>query len=445
MIAKLRNKLNTDIHLKEILAGSAVTFVLKMSGMMLGYIVVLIISRQYGAEGIGMYNLTLSIMTFVAMIAAMGMNVSILRYVGQFNKSGEEGKLKLLYRYSVEMVVPFSLILAGILYFFAETIAINVFDNSVYEPALQFAAFIVPFMALQSISVEYIRGLKKLKVSEFLRSVNRPMINIALLFVIGIFVFDQMLPLYTLGVGIIVSTFIGLFYINKKIKYYEINNIYDFSRKELVSTSVPMLVTTIASFIIGNISLVLLEIFSTTEEVGIFSVAFKIATFISLSLVVVNSISAPKFSELYWEKKYIQLQNVINHSSRLIFFSSFAMMIMLIVFNEKVMTLFGPKFVSGNMILIILTIGQMINAATGSVGVFLNMTGYQNVLRNIILFAAGISILLNILLIQSYGMFGAAIATAVGTSILNIVAAIYVKRKLGFTTYFNLKSQTSEG
>ena len=121
MIQKLKNKLNGDIHFKEILTGSAITFVLKMSGMLLGYVVILIISRQYGAEGVGVYNLTLSLMTFVAMIAAMGMNVSILRYVGQFNKSGEEHKLKLLYRYALELVVPFSLLLAFLLYTFSDT------------------------------------------------------------------------------------------------------------------------------------------------------------------------------------------------------------------------------------------------------------------------------------------------------------------------------------
>jgi len=277
LIKRLKDKLNGDIHLKEILSGSAVTFVLKMSGMLLGYLVVLIISRKYGAEGIGVYSLTLSMMTFVAMIAAMGMNVSILRYVGQFNKNGEEYKLKLLYRYAVELVVPFSLFLAVLIFFFAGSIAENVFHNPVYKQALEFVAFIVPFMALQNINVEFIRGLKKLKVSEFLRSVNQPLINIILLSSLGLFMVDQLLPLYTLGVGVVTSAMYAMYYIVRKIQKIKPREKNKFSKKELIATSMPMMVTVISSFIMVNVSLFMLEALSTTKEVGLYSVALKIS------------------------------------------------------------------------------------------------------------------------------------------------------------------------
>jgi len=46
-------------HLKEMLTGSAITFILKISGMLLGYLVVIQVFRRYGAEGIGVYNLLL--------------------------------------------------------------------------------------------------------------------------------------------------------------------------------------------------------------------------------------------------------------------------------------------------------------------------------------------------------------------------------------------------
>ena len=218
LLGRLKSKLNGDIHLKEILTGSAVTFVLKVSGILLSYLIVLIISRQYGAEGTGLYSLTLSVMVFVAMLAAMGLNTSILRYAGQFNKSGEEYKLKLLYRYAVELVVPFSLLLALLLYIFASTIAENVFHNPIYKPALEFVAFIVPFRALQNISVEFIRGLKQLKVSEFLRSVNRPIISATLLSIIGLYVVDKLLPIYTLGVGVVITTVYAVYFIVKKME-----------------------------------------------------------------------------------------------------------------------------------------------------------------------------------------------------------------------------------
>jgi len=436
MINKLRKKLNSDIHLREILTGSAVTFVFKISGMLLGYLVVLIISRKYGAEGVGVYSLTLSILTFFSIIAMMGMNISILRYVGQFNKTREEYKLKLLYKYALELIIPFSLIIGILLYFFAEMIALKIFDNPVYIPALKFIAFLVPLMSLQNISVEYIRGLKKLKISEFLRSVNRPLINIILLIIISLFINDTLLPIYTLGAGIMASAMYAVYFITNYIKNIKPNKITNLNKKELVKTSMPMMMTAIIAFVLGNISLYMLEIYSTTEEVGLFSVVLKLSLLISLALEVVNTISAPKFSELYWTKKYDELQNIIMHSSKLIFFSSISIAVVMILLSNFILQLFGNDFKMVSNVLLILIIGQMVNASTGSVGVFLNMTGHQHIVRNVVFIIMLLSIFLNFLLVPSYGMIGAALATMIGSVLLNIILVLYVKMKLGYKTYY---------
>ncbi len=436
MLNNLKNKINSDSHFKEILRGSAVTFVLKISGILLGYLVVLIISRNYGAEGIGVYNLTLNIMTLMAMMASMGINVSILRYVGQFNNRGEEYKLKLLYRYAVELVVPFSLFLSILLYFFAGIIAGNVFHNLTYKPALEFVALIVPFLALQNISVEFIRGLKKLKISEFLRSVNPLLLNILLLLIIGLFIIDQMLPLYTLGIGIALSTLFSVFYIVNRVYRIEYKSIDDFSKKELISTSIPMLINAISLFLMTYISIFLLEVFSTTEDVGIFSIAVKLSTLISLILIVINTMFAPKISELYWNKRYEELQNVIYRATKLVFIVSSSIAIILISFSDFFLSLFGKEFILGNSVLVILVVGQLINAICGSVGIILNMTGHQKVLRNILIFSVFISIILNYTLIRKYGINGAAVASVVSMALWNILATLFIKYKLNITTFY---------
>lgn len=432
----MKAKLKSNIHFKEILTGSAITFVLKMFGMLLGYIVVLMISRQYGAKGIGVYNLTLSLMTFAAMIAAMGMNISILRYVGQFNKSGEEYKLKLLYRYAVEFVVPFSLLLAMLLYFLADVIAQKIFHNPVYRPALEFAAVIVPFMALQNISVEFIRGLKQLKISEYLRSVNRPLVNITLLSSIGFYVVDDLLPLYTMGTGVVISVCISVYIIIKKLNKIAPASSESFTRKELVTTSSPMMITTVASFVMGNISLWFLGIFSTTEEVGVFSVVFKIAMLISLVLVVVNTASAPKFSELYWNDEQDKLQTILTYSAKIILSISFVMAMIIIILSKNILSIFGTEFIAGYVSLIFMVIGKLFNSFTSSDGIILNMTGNQKTLRNIVLFSLAINFFLNYLLIPKYGINGAAFATMMGTIVLNSLSVLYVKYKLKLVTYY---------
>ncbi len=436
MLKKIKVKLQNDGHLKEVLSGSAITFVLKMTGMLLGYIVVLIISRKYGADGMGIYSLIVSIITFFVMMSVVGMNFSILRYVGQFNKHSEKQKLKLLFSHAVEIVVPLSMVLSVMLYLFSDFIATYVFHNSEYRQALVIASFIIPFAALSNIGIVYIRGLKNLKVSEYLGSVNRPIINILLLLVLSLYISDKMLPLYTLGIAIMGTSILSLYFIVTKIRSIKIESKEIFQKKELLSTSLPLMVTSLAGFVMSNVALFFLETFSTTDQVGIFSVALKVALLISLALTVVNTISAPKFAELYWSEQYEALQKIMSQSSKLIFVFSFFPALLIMIFSTQIMSIFGSEFSSGGLALTLLVIGQVVNAATGSVGIFLNMTGHQVVLKNIVLVTLIINVLLNYILIPLYGIEGAAVTSMLSALFSNVYAAYYVRRKLNYTTFY---------
>ena len=45
---------------------------LKIAGRLLGYIVIIFIAKAYGTDGVGVYSLVMSLMTFLAMASLMG-------------------------------------------------------------------------------------------------------------------------------------------------------------------------------------------------------------------------------------------------------------------------------------------------------------------------------------------------------------------------------------
>ena len=173
----------------------------------------------------------------------------------------------------------------------------------------------------------------------------------------------------------------------------------------------------------------MLGIFKTPYEVGIYSVALKLATITSMVLTAINTIVAPKFSELYWEYNLEDLKKVIRFSAKIIFFSSAPILLIYFLFSHQILSIFGKEFVQGASALIILSVGQFINSASGSVGYFLNMTGHQKVFRNIVFISSFVNIVLNYLLIPILGYNGAAFATAFSISLWNIMALVYAKIK----------------
>ena len=428
---RIRNR-----HLKELVSGSMVSFVLKMSGMFLGYLVIMIVSKEYGVEGTGLYNLTYNLMTFFAAVAAMGMNVSILRYVGQFNQPGEEGKLKLLYRYAVELALPAAMVVAMALYAFSGVLAENLFENPLYGPALTFVACILPLVTLQNIGIEYIRGLKKLKVSEWLRSVLRPLVIIVCLLSVGYTVSDPLMPIYALGAAVAVGVVWAALYIRSRVRGLEAAPEAAFGKREFMATSLPMMLMPVSLFIRTSFPLFVLEIYGSTAEVGVLSVVWKIALLISLVLSVVNTIVAPKFSELYWSQQYQPLREVLHYSAKMIFLVSLGVSVLLVLFSRQVLEFFGADFISGEAALYLLVGGQLISAMAGSVGIFFNMVGYQGVWKNILIVSILANVALSLALIPLFGMMGAAFAIMATTVMQNLAGALYLRIKLGYRTYY---------
>jgi O-antigen/teichoic acid export membrane protein len=383
VLKKFQAKLITDVHLKDLLKGSAITFVLKMGGLGLSYFLVYIISKQSGAEGVGFYHIFSQTLTVFGMTLALGMNISVLRYVGQFNSDEHRPKLHTIYKYFLQTVGPLAIVISVILYFNADYMVQWTGRNQEYVEMTKLIAIALPFFTINQISVEFIRGLKKLKVSEFVRSVLRPLVML-----IGIFVFfyDNLTKIdiiYLLVVGIIANSLVSRWTIWQELKKVP-KTAVGFGYMEFIKTSYPMLMTGLSSVLLGAMPIFFLDYYTTQAEVGVYSVAFRLASLVSLVLVVVNTIAAPKFAELYWAGKMQELQKVITQSTKLMFWVALSLTTFLIVGGNFLLQLFGEEFKEGYWVLVILLLGQLVNAATGSVGVFMNMSGRQRFVRNLI-------------------------------------------------------------
>jgi O-antigen/teichoic acid export membrane protein len=95
--------------------------------------------------------------------------------------------------------------------------------------------------------------------------------------------------------------------------------------------------------------------------------------------------------------------------------------------------LFGEQFTRAYPAVILLALGQFVNSISGSTGIFLNMTGHERALQNIMLAAAGLNIALALVLIPRFGVEGAAFASMLTTVSWNVVALVYIKAIFGRT------------
>ena len=98
--------------------------------------------------------------------------------------------------------------------------------------------------------------------------------------------------------------------------------------------------------------------------------------------------------------------------------------------GDLVLSLFGPRFTAAHTSLIILSFSNILNVAAGPVGWLLLMTGHERDAALGVFVATLVSLFLNVLLVGSYGIEGAALATAIGMVIWNLLLMLFVWRRL---------------
>lgn len=435
MLKGFRQKLGNDGHLKELLTGSLITFGLKMVGMLLAYISIYLISKKTGATGVGLYSVINQLLLVLAVIGSWGTSTSVLRYIGQHHTQSP-GFLRVLRKRTLTILVPISCLLGLALFFGAPWLSIHIFHHYRYSLMLEITGILLPFFTLNALDIEFIRGLKILKISEFLRSVFRPLLLIAVILLL----WDDKLSRFDIivffSIIVVLSTFVSSGIVGYHVRRQPKHSGETLSTLELLRTSGPMMISGLTATLMTALPLFWIEYTYMTADSGIYGVALRLSALISLVLMVVNTMAAPKFSSMYWNKEHEALQRLLHQSAKLMFWAALILSGILILLAAPLLNFFGEEYLEGEWAMIVLVLGQFINTATGSVGLLLNMSGQQKILRNSALFSLTVQILLLYALIPAYGILGGALAFAISSAIWNFICILYAYRRLNLRTFY---------
>jgi O-antigen/teichoic acid export membrane protein len=170
----------------------------------------------------------------------------------------------------------------------------------------------------------------------------------------------------------------------------------------------------------------------STAQVAEFTTALRVALLIAFVLMEANLMIAGQLADLHAKKDIEGINQLTKQTSQLLLAFSIPLLFIIWWGARNVMGLFGAAYESSAIILQILAIGQFINVLTGPTSMILTMCGGEFDQRRVLFITFIVSTLAAIVLTHLYGLMGAAIATALGVSSQNLMAAYYVHKRLGF-------------
>jgi len=412
--------------------GGAIALIVQGSGALLVLGIDMLLGRWLGVVEYGLFALANAWLTILAIVAALGFNQALLKFVPIYESQNAWPELKGVLRFAhvYSGLAAVAIFMAGMMLLWAlEPCCIS----SGVLPAFAWALGALPFMAWSSLRQASLRGLGAVGRAFLPDYVLRP-----LLLLLGLLLLHK-LQFALDAAGVLALNFLAVF-IAFMIGSWWLKGLLPHELKgvpiappsdDWLAMAMPMLLIISFNLISNRVDILMLGGFASRSDVGVYAAASRISEIVVFALAATNAIVAPMIARLYAREDRVALEKLIRTVAWLILLVTVPVALLVLLFGEKFLSFFGPGFGAGYTILIILVGGQLINSLCGPVGYLLGMTGHQRTAMRIVAGSAVLNVALNALLIPVFGAIGAAVATAASLATWNLLMLRAVRLKLG--------------
>ena len=408
-------------------------FGVRIAGALFSFALNVLIARRFGAQEAGLYFLGLNIITILALFSRLGLENSILRFTARSLGENDLESLRQNHIVGIVLCASFAIFCGAGVYFFSGTIAETILGVPELGPTLRILGIaIIPF-SLTLYQAESYKGLGRVLIATLLQNVAASGLMALLLIGLGLRIssVEYLAWVYL----VVLSTLLAAsFLLWGHPPSFVAGKIFLVRSRRLIEHGFPLMIIMLLAFGMSKASSFFLARWGQPADVSLFEIAQRCATVPSFFLMSVNTVVAPRFASLYNRGKTAELANLVRTSTVVIILVSVPVLLVIVVFSTKFLALFGPEFPAAKTVLYILAAGQIVNSATGSVGVLLMMTGQGKGMKGLILISATVNIVLNVVLIQMWAINGAALATAGSLVLMNLSFVALAWHKLGILT-----------
>jgi len=424
---------NSDMR-TELSRGALGNVAVKIISLLLGFFLMVLLARTLGPEGYGVYAFFFALVSLLAIPAQIGMPNLVVRETAKLEATEQWGLMLGLWRWSTSTILLLSL---GILLISSGLAWLLLDQLSLLQlKTFGFSLLLVPFIALSRLRTAAIQGLRKVVLSQLPDLIIRPALLILLILIVK-FLFPaetltsaSAMGLYVIAAFVVLLISIGLL---RRVKPNQVKSKPDalYEKKYWFSAVLPLAFISGMALITQNTDILMMGLFSTLEDTGIYRAVISVSALTSFGLYAVTMVVMPYFARFHAQGNKGLMQKVVTQSARVILFLAIIMVIIIVILGEEMLGIFfGDEYQSGYLPLVILAVGQLVNASMGSVAGLLNMTGHEKETAKGVAIAAGVNVLLNLILIPYFGMSGAAMATAVSLMVSNLLLWRAVHRHL---------------
>lgn len=400
-----------------------------------GYIYKIAMTNLLGEVGYGILSLTMPLQGFFIIIAGAGLPPAIAKYVSQYHAQNNVEIVKAIISVATIMMTVLGLFFSVLIFFLAKPIAIALHNPDAILP-FQLIALITPFSVIVGAMRGTFQGFYQMTNILLTRAME-------LIFMVIMAIILVYAGLYVAGavigtaIGFMAALGIAIYLFQRDVrkKLIRPRNLLsktipplDLNDKlgiacMLIIFSIPVVITGLAELALYDIATLIIPLYYPISYAGYFNVSSTIARLpLIISMAVATSV-LPATAEAMSLKDHDLMKIYIRQSYRYVSFLVIPLCVGIMVFASPIINLlFGQQFLPGTAALQILAVGMFFFTLYTVSSSISQGLGKPRLPMYVLVAGTAIDLILSLLLVPSFGINGAAIATTL--SALFIMATL---------------------
>lgn len=436
----MRFALPTDLSalLSTGLVRSVGSLGIKVATAGLTYLTYVVLARTMSEDEYGHFAFGLALATMLAILAGMGQSTAILRLWAQLRGQGEAQSATASLAAGASITVAAGLAIAGLLCVVALA-SMPFLPREATATPLIGAAFLVLPMALSEYNSSALRAQGSLWTALLPRDIFWRIalpVTVMALFALGIVLsgadaltLSAALLVGMLGVQILLSRQRGY----RVLPTFSLAPVISHWRRWGKLSKWLLLGALIETFAL-NADVILVGLMLDLESSGLYFNAFRTAGLMTLFTFAIELVIAPMVAEHYHAGSMRKAQAITALCAWAGFLFSLVIFALFVVSGEFVLSLFGPAYANGALILVLLALGLLFDAATGPSKIVMMMTGHEQAYVAIFGTIMGLGFLVQIVVIPIWGIVGAAAVNMSARIIAQVAIALWCRYRIGLDT-----------
>ncbi len=402
-----------------------------------GYVFKVYLARVLGAEALGLYALGITLIGFIGIFNTLGLPQSAVRFVAAYQAAGKFRELHALLWRGAGLLLAANAVLAVVLLTFGRFLAIRFYRAPALVQYLPLFALMMLFSVLSAFYGKVLAGYRDIKLRTLIVNfVGSPlnMLVAVLLISAGMGLRGYLMAQILSAAMVCVMLLAAVRQLTPTGARFS-GQAGSSPEKAVWSFSAAMLGVGFLEFVMSQVDKIALGFYQGAREVGIYSVAGALVVYVPLVLSSINQIFAPTISDLHTRGEHALLARLFQSLTKWVVGLTLPLALVIIVFARPFMRIFGHDFEVGWPILIIGTLGQLVNCGVGSVGYLLLMSGNEKRLIKVQIAMAVVMVTCSAALVPVWGIVGAAVAAAITNVGMNVWNLLEVRKALGISPY----------